>query len=162
MPATRISRGVFLLVLQLPNGTLVVRTVASGRTVCGRLQRTPPETTQKSTSSNEYRTTRKFLTDALGIHVKRLRDKSVPSLQAGLGCGQLGFIGAYLDPRDFDLAGAGTERIRPLVVSGVHAGQFRFDGDTAGPVTELVITFVYNHYHGFPAHSHGILRYGHT
>ncbi|GLA25218.1 hypothetical protein AnigIFM63326_001835 [Aspergillus niger] len=99
---------------------------------------------------NEYRTTRKFLNDVVGIQVKRLLDKSLNSVLASLGCGQLGFIGAYLGSSDFDIADAVTERTQPLVVSGVHAGQFKYDGNTVVPVTELVIILCTNTIMGSP------------
>lgn len=99
---------------------------------------------------NEYRTTRKFLNDVIGIQVKRLLDKSLNSVLASLGCGQLGFIGAYLGSSDFHIADAVTERTQPLVVSGVHAGQFKYDGNTVVPVTELVIILCTNTIMGLP------------
>ncbi|PYH37814.1 HET domain-containing protein [Aspergillus neoniger CBS 115656] len=91
----------------------------------------------------DYWITRKFLSDVIGIHVKRLLSKSLGSLQVRLICGQLGFIGAYLGCGDFNIALAGTERIKPLDLPGGHAGQFKYDvksdSNSFVPATELVI-----------------------
>ncbi|PWY90953.1 HET-domain-containing protein [Aspergillus heteromorphus CBS 117.55] len=84
-------------------------------------------------------TTQRYLSDVIGIRPKPLLDQSLNPPQPSLRCGQLGFIGAFLGSGSFDLSDAVTERIKSLVVSKVHIGQFRFDGDMAVPVTELVM-----------------------
>ncbi|KAI1464321.1 HET-domain-containing protein [Daldinia caldariorum] len=95
--------------------------------------------TKKTTE--EFRRTKSFI-DGIGISTEILLDWSRNKQPPDLNCGELGFVGSYLDAGQFEIKARKEEHVKILKVS-CHEGQFRFDSDVK-TVDELVVIVTAN------------------
>ncbi|KAI1798564.1 HET-domain-containing protein [Daldinia bambusicola] len=95
--------------------------------------------TKKTTE--EFRRTKYFL-NGTGISTEVLLDWSRNKQPPDLNCGELGFVGSYLDAGQFEIKAGKEEHVKVLKVS-CHEGQFRFDSDVK-TIGELVVVVTAN------------------